>query len=327
MRVGVIGLGWPGQTHARHAAQVEGVTVAAMTDLDGDKARAMAEPYGASSYTDYHNMLDRERLDAVFLCTPHFVRLEPIREIAKHGIALFCEKPPAFTMEEALQCREAIESAAIVSSVGFMYRWARITEHVRDAIAGRTVIACLIRGAWPVAFWEGIPPWLLFEEKSGGPIIEQGVHLIDVARYLLQDDIAEVQAFQSPVVLQRGATANVYDTVSVNLRWSRGALGSHLHNWSHRGWVWEVDVICDTARLTWDMANKRVTGLVDGTPVECVAHDDCYRTEVEGFLDAVRRGDPSGVRSTYADSVRTLATALAARESLATGAPVPVPAA
>jgi len=324
MRVGVIGLGWPGQTHAKHAAQAPGVTVAAMADIDTGKAATIAAPYGAAAYADYREMLDRESLDAVFLCTPHFVRAEPIREIAARGIALFCEKPPAFTLEEALKCQEAIEASGVVNSVGFMYRWARITEHMRDALAGRTVIACLIRGAWPVAFWDGIPPWLLVEEKSGGPIVEQGVHLLDVARYLLDDEVCEVHAYQSPVVLQRSESVTICDTVCLNLRWSRGPLGSHLHNWTHRGWVWEVDLICDSARLTWDMAHNRVVGSADGEPLEFTADDDCYRTEVMGFLDAVHRGDRGGVRSTYADSVRTLAIALAARQSLATGAPVAV---
>lgn len=324
MRVGVIGLGWPGQTHARNASESGLAKVAAFADIDEAKARKAAEEYGGAAYTDYRVMLDRERLDAVFLCTPHFVRLEPIRAIAERGVALFCEKPPAFTLDEARECEAVIRAAGIVNSVGFMYRWAEISDRMRELLAGRPLIACLIRGAWPVIFWEGIPPWLVVKEKSGGPAVEQGVHLIDVARYMTGQDVAEIHAFGANVIAPKSDHLTIEDTVSMNLRFSGGTVGSHLHNWSHTGWVWEVDCIGGGFRLTWDMAHNRLHGTVGSEEIDIKADDECYRAEVEGFLKAAGAGDQSLIRSSYADSVKTLAAMLAANESLDTGRAVTV---
>ena len=325
MRVAVIGLGWPGQTHARCAARIPGVEVAGLCDLQLEKAEALAPEVGASAFADYNVMLDAVRPDAVFLCTPHFVRTEPIRAIAERGIALFVEKPPAFNLDEANECAAIIATSGVVNSTGFMYRWARLTQRAREVVNGRPLIATMIRGAWPVVFWEGIPSWLRQEDQSGGPMVEQGVHLIDTARYITGDEIIEAQGFGANAVALQSNDLTVHDTVSATYRFAGGGLGSHLHNWSHSGWVWEIDTIGRDLRLTWDMASNRLFGKVDGVEIDERFDDNCYDTEITGFVEAVRAGDPTAVRSTYADSVRTLAAALSAAEAIRTGAAVRVP--
>lgn len=319
MNVGIVGLGGPGVAHATRVAASGRARVAAVADVREDRARVAAHEHGARAYADYREMLECEALDAVLLCTPHFVRVEPIRSICARGAALFCEKPPALTMQDAAACLEAIRGAGVVNSVGFMYRWARVTEHMRELLDGRVVLSCTVRGAWPVAYWEGIPEWLLTRERSGGPIVEQGVHLLDVARYVLRDDVVEAQAFAANRLMPRGERATVDDTISVNLRFAGGALGTHLHNWSHRGWVWEVACIGDDFTLTWDMTTSSVRGRMGEETVHFHAEDDPYQAEIEGFLLAVERGDQSLIRSSYEDAARTLAAALAAAESAAGG--------
>lgn len=321
MKVGIIGLGWPGQTHAKHIAEKGRAQVVAVADVNLERAQQHAAALGATPYASTGDMLDREQLDAVLLCTPHFVRTEPIRAIAERGIALFCEKPPAFTLDEARECAAIIRDAGILNSVGFMYRWARITDRAREAVDGARLIACLIRGAWPVLSWQGIPAWLPFKEQSGGPIVEQGVHLIDVARYITGDEVAEVHAFQQNTIIPRSDAITVEDTVMVNLRMASGAVGSHLHNWSHRDWVWEIDLICEDRRVIWDMATNRLTVRRGAETTTWQESDDPYVTEIDGFLDAVAARDQSIVRSSYEDTFGTLAVALAANASFDAGRP------
>lgn len=324
IRTAIIGLGWPGRNHARSLRVCGRGELVAVCDKDVQRASAVASETGARAYADYREMLDREKLDAVLLCTPHTVRAAPIRDITRHGLALFCEKPPAFTLDEARECAAMIERSGVINSVGFMYRWSRITERMRELLSGHTVAACMIRGCWGVLYWEGIPDWLTVKERSGGPIVEQGVHLIDVARYMLQDDIVRVHAFEANTIVQQSSTVTVPDTVSVNLQFGKGTLGSHLHQWSHRRWIWEVDCVGEDFRLTWDMVNNRITGNVDGDAVSFVEQDDCYLTEIAGFCEAVELHDQSRIRSSYADSTRTLAVAIAANQSFDLGKPVPV---
>ena len=93
MRVAVIGMGGPGKGHAKHVSASAKAELVAIADIDRTKAEDAAREYGANAYVDVRDMLERESLDAVFLCTPPWTRAELVPEIAQRGLALFCEKP------------------------------------------------------------------------------------------------------------------------------------------------------------------------------------------------------------------------------------------
>ena len=319
MRAAVIGVGGPGLKHAGHIAASGKAKLVAIADIDRQKADAAADEHGATAYTDVCEMLDRESLDAVFLCTPAWVRSDLIDEIAQRGLALFCEKPPALSLEDARRCQAAIDRAGILNGVGFMYRWAEVAHRMRELLAGKTVNCCMVRGIWTVLFWDGLPGWYLIKQQSGGMILDQGVHLIDVVRYVLQDDVSDVHAFGGNLIVPKREAMTVEDTVTVNLRFTRGTLGTYAHGWAHRGWIWQFDCIGEDFCLTCDLSqNQRLSGHIGDEKIDFRSDDDCYVTEVDRFLDAVIAGDQSIIRSSYADATRSLAAALAINRSLDT---------
>ena len=324
MRVGIIGMGGLGTRHAKYVADSGKAQPVAFADIDRSRAEAAAETYGGKAYEDFRPMLDEQKLDAVFLCTPAQVRLEPIEAMAELGIALFSEKPAAFTMEDAAACTRAIERSGILNSVGFMYRWSQVVHRMRELLAGKTVSCCMIRGIWEVLFWEGLPGWFSIKSKSGGLVLDQGVHLFDVARYVLGDDIAEVHAFGANTIVPKSESMTIEDTVSANLRFAGGTLGSYMHTWAHRGWVWEIDCAGEDFRLVWDGAKSRLWGRMQDQEIDVQTDDDFYVAEVNTFLDAVAAGDQSMIRSSYADAAKSLAPAIAINESLSSGQPVNV---
>jgi len=117
----------------------------------------------------------------------------------------------------------------------------------------------------------------------------------------------------------------IEDTVSANLRFAGGTLGSYMHTWAHRGWVWEVDCAGEDFRLVWDGAKSRLWGRIKDQVIDVQTDDDFYVTEVNAFLDAVAAGDQSMIRSSYADAAKSLAPAIAINESVVSGRPVTVP--
>ncbi|MAE62684.1 MAG: hypothetical protein CMJ18_00305 [Phycisphaeraceae bacterium] len=325
MKVAVVGLGGPGEKHARHITDSGKADVVAFVDIESSKAEAAARQYGAVAFTDVEEMLDQSSVDAVFLCTPPWTRTELIPRIARRGLALFCEKPPARTLADADRCRTAIEQAGIINSVGFMYRWAEVVHRMRELLEGRPVNCCMVRGIWTVLFWDGLPGWYFDKRRSGGAIVDQGVHLIDAVRYVLQDDVTSVHAFADNLIVPKTESTTVEDTVSINLRFARGTLGTYAHVWAHRGWVWQFDCIGEDFYLTCDLSlQHRLSGYIGDEKVDLRTEDDCYVTEIERFLDAVAANDQSVVRSSYADSIRSLAAALAINESMDTGGMVEV---
>lgn len=321
VRIGFIGTGHiAGSQHIVNLANMEDVELGAFADTDISKAEKYAVQYGGKAYEDYREMLDKEKLSAVFLCTPHLVRYEPIKAIAERNMALFCEKPPAFDLASAKESLKAIEKTKVINSVGFMYRWAKVTEKAKEMIAHRPVSICRITGCWSVLYWN--MPWLYLKDKSGGPILEQGIHLIDVARFILEDEIIETHAFGTNKIVPKSESVTVEDTISLNLKFASGTVGSHIHSWSHHGWIFQLEFIGKDFQITLDLtAGNRVYGIIDGVEVNFHGSDNYYQTEVKEFVEAVGKKDQSIIRSCYADAVRSLAVCLAANKSLETGKP------
>ena len=128
MKVGIIGMGGLGTRHAKYIADSGKAQPVAFADIEVEKAKAAATEYEGTAYDDYRRMLEKEQLDAVFLCTPDRVRVEQIEAIADCGLALFCEKPPAANQADADACIRAISKAGILNSIGFMYRWSVLSS-------------------------------------------------------------------------------------------------------------------------------------------------------------------------------------------------------
>jgi predicted dehydrogenase len=324
IKVGVVGLGWPGQQHTKVLASIPGVEVAAFADLDGERTAAFAKEYGARGYGHWKDMLEGEsRLDAVILATPAKVRLEPIEAVAARGIALFCEKPPALDLATGLKAAEAVRRADIINSVGFQYRWAPQAERTRELIAGRPRLFARLAVAWPVFDWvsKGQAPSILYSKAaSGGPMIEQGIHFQDILRYVTQDEPVVVQATAELGRTQPIQGRDSEDSTVVVARHASGMLSTHVQNWSHTGTLLQMQIVGDDFDLTWDIATGEITGGVAGRPVNEKPEGDCYLEEIHGFVRAVAQHDQNIVRSDYLDACKTLAVCEAAARAVLTGA-------
>lgn len=183
IRIGFIGCGGVAREYLdRLDGFPERAHVTAFCDLDRDRAREMAQGRDARVYSDYRTMLEKEALDAVFDNLPPFARAGEIVDAAPRGCHIFTTKPLGLKIETALRSLEAIEKAGVLNSAGYMFRYSGITQRAIDLLGGRPVALVLgeVIGAMPGG-------WVAQQHLSGGQIIEQSTHLIDVARYLAGD--------------------------------------------------------------------------------------------------------------------------------------------
>ncbi|MBM4082585.1 MAG: Gfo/Idh/MocA family oxidoreductase, partial [Planctomycetes bacterium] len=106
MRIGVIGLAGVGKAHVLKFSALEGATLACVCDINKEVLAEAAAKHGVPGYADAGEMLAKEKLDGVSLCTPPASHLPLTRLAAERGVHVLCEKPMATTLE---QCQGMIE--------------------------------------------------------------------------------------------------------------------------------------------------------------------------------------------------------------------------
>ncbi len=188
LKAGVIGLGM-GKVHAAEYARHPKVELAAVADLDESKIAMAKDEYGVERvYTDAEEMLEKEALDVVSICTPNFLHAPLAKRAFERGMHVLCEKPPAMNAVEAREMVDAAEKAGRRLMINFSYRFTdqsmALKKEVESGILGDVYF---VRTVWHRR--RGVPKgggWFCSKEASGGgPLIDLGVHRVDLALWLM----------------------------------------------------------------------------------------------------------------------------------------------
>lgn len=147
MNVGVIGLGVMGESHVQAYSRIPGVCVKSVCDCREEKAREVAERYGAKAYTDMNEMLADPSLVAVSVCLPDNLHLDASIMALRAGKHVLVEKPLADTVENGRMIADAAKKADRVFTVGYNlrydYRYARLKSAVDEGAIGDLIqISC-----------------------------------------------------------------------------------------------------------------------------------------------------------------------------------------
>ncbi len=190
--IGIIGTGGRGQQLLKTITHIPALQVAAVCDLREDRiAEAMRiceEQYeGVKSYTDFRQMLDRERLDACLVATEvanHALCVIPVLE---HGLHCFSEKPMESTVEKVDRIVETARKSKGIYQVGFQRRYAPGFQQAIGAIhAEKAGTIRYLQGQW---HWDwGESGWCLDAEISGGELVEQACHHMDVMQWVMKGE-------------------------------------------------------------------------------------------------------------------------------------------
>src|SRR5208283_1300530 len=121
LKVGVIGVGYLGQHHARIFAELDDVRMVAVADTDGERAGEIAVKYGCKAYTDYRRLLDE--VDAVSIVTPTTFHYAVAMDCILAGKDILIEKPITATIEEADRLIEASAETGVLIQVGHLERF------------------------------------------------------------------------------------------------------------------------------------------------------------------------------------------------------------
>ena len=320
LRVAVIGFGTMGHKHTQNCSRIEGVEVTAVVGADEAEAEAIRVGARVPAYTDADKMLAEVAVDAVILATPPRVRYRTVMSAAGMGKSLFLEKPIALDLPTAREYCDIVEKQSLVNAVGFQLRYSPLTEQAREIIKGRPVTH--VRTACTTSYYltRDVPDWFLQRQHSGGPLLEQAIHVIDMARCLV-GDITHIFARAERLLFPDAGDLDSEDTIVLAYRFASGALGTHTDSCAMSEFNWEVELFGPDWRLLVDYARKRLTGHIGEETIRQDFPDiDLHLLEMQAFLEAVRKHKPDMVRSDFADATRTLAVVLAGDRSIKTGA-------
>jgi predicted dehydrogenase len=322
VRVGVVGAGWIAREHRRVLDDVADAELAAVCDTDLDRAGALADGTGARTYADWRELLDREDLGALFVCTPPRAHREPAVAALRQGLPVYLEKPIARTPADAAEIVAA--AAGTVCAVGYQWHALDLLGELPGLLAGQQVGLLAGTSIGPTQS----RPWFTDMRAGGGNLLERGSHHLDLIR-AVAGEVTSVQAAGSRIRLARGADegGDIDDALTIMLSLASGALATVVIAWTRPGQPgsYGLDIVASeaTLRLALD-PDFTLSGVSRGQPVALRAADPPFGRSVRRFLDAVRDRDPAAVACTPADAAATLAVAVAAEQALRTSRAVPV---
>jgi inositol 2-dehydrogenase len=325
--IGVLGLGRMGQVHARHLSGLPEARLVAVASRRPTIAQEAAARYGARAYTSYDDLLADRELRAVVIASHTHEHREHVEAAAAAGLAIFCEKPLALSLEDADAALDAVAAASVPLQVGLMRRfdppYVQARRQIQKGAIGR-----------PLTFKAvSRDPQLPTVEEAeaqlrGNLFIDLGVHDFDLARWLMGQEVRQVQAIGGALVYRRLAEEGGVDNGLVNIVFADGALGNvELSRNAAYGYDVRTEVLGSEGGLL--IGGLQQTPLAVMSPAG-VSYDvfpwfperfkEAYLNEIRYFVECVRADrfpSPDGE-----DDRAALEIALAATESLKSGHPV-----
>jgi myo-inositol 2-dehydrogenase/D-chiro-inositol 1-dehydrogenase len=324
MAVGIVGAGWIAKEHHRILQSLAGVDVVAVCDVDRERAEALASGTGARVYLDWRDLLDREDLAALVVCTPPLSHREPAVAALARGLPVYLEKPIARTLEDAAAIVAAAERTGTVCAIGYQWHALDLLDDVHQLLEGQQIGLLVGTSVGPTQS----RPWFLDRRAGGGNLLERGSHHLDLAR-AIGGDVASVQAAAGRVRLARsaGGDGDIDDAVTILLTLASGALATVVVAWTRPGQpgTYRVDIVASESTLRLNLDPEfTLTGLSQGGPVDRRAASAPAERSMRRFLDAARERDPAAVACAPPDAAATLAVAIAAERALETAQAVTV---
>lgn len=323
MRVGIMSFAHHhAERYAELLSSMGGVDLVGFSDDDADRARRVTRQYGLRNFGTGDVLLE-QNLDAVIVCSENIRHCPDVQLAADAGVPVLCEKPFATAVADALSMQERCERNHVSLRTAFPMRFSEPIQRVQAAVAsGRLGQIRFIEGLNQGQMPDAHRSWFVDPSLSGGgAITDHAVHLLDVFRWILDDEPISVYAQANQRVGDPGLSLETCGLLAI--AFERGTLATIDCSWSRpacfptwgglsftlTGTSGSAEVDAFGRRLSWiDDRDRRLTW-DDWGP-------DADLAMLEDFL-SVARGEPSPV-SNAADGLRGVELVVAAYASLRT---------
>lgn len=321
LRCAVFGAGRIGRIHAANLARhVDGVHLVAIADVDRSAAGELAARLGiADVTTDYTELLARDDIDAVAVCTPTATHYDVLLASIAADKAIFTEKPIDLELARIDAINTAAAARGVPMMVGFQRRYDPDFARVRAMVqAGAVGDVHVVR----ITSRDAVPPPRAFVPTSGGIFLDMTVHDLDMVRFVTGREVVGVYARASVLVDPMFAEEGDWDTAVVSLTLEGGALATidnsrkAVYGQDQRVEVFgSAGVVAATNHAVDRVHSANEAGAHSARLMAFFPerYADAYRLEMQAFVDAVRAGRPMPV--TGDDGRRATALAVATARS------------
>ena len=329
----LVGAGVFGERHAQAYSRHPAVDFVAVCDLDGDRATQIAERYGArGATTDYRELLSNPKIDAVSIATPDHLHRDVAVAFAEAGKHLLVEKPLATTVEDAEAIAEAARRSGVKLMVDFHNRVNPPLVAARDAIRRGDIgtpayVYARLSNTTMVA-----TEMLRWASKSSA-LWFLASHLVDVVRWMLEDEVERVYAVSRDGILHSlGVQAPDFHVATVEFK--RGTVAVFEHAWilprTHATVKdMKLEILGSTGSINVDASHNRTleiyTAQKAAFPDVLAPPTGAHLTgfvldSIAYFVDMVTKDTPA--LATAEDGIATTRIICAVLESVATRQPV-----
>ena len=323
LKIGFIGVGGVAQPHLNTLNAMDGVEISAVCDAFADRAAEVGEKFGASVYTDYKKMLADEKLDGCYVCLIPGVHGETELDLVKARVPFYIEKPVHLELDACQKVLDELEKTPVINSVGYHWRYAAGSQAAKNFLQGKQI--SFVDGYWYGGFVGA--PWWRQLDLSGGQLVEQTTHIVDLSRYLV-GEVKSVYAAAATGTMTDIEKYDITDTSVVALKYDNGAVGSIISgciaekhggnkvDLTIKGRDWQVWTNSDKA--TWESASGKDEVAGNQEWSDQLGNGD------RAFVAAIQSGDQSKIIADYRSGTQTLAVTLAANQSMESGEAVTV---
>ena len=260
--------------------------------------------------------------DVVYVTTPPAVHLDQTLAALERGAHVILEKPIALTVEEADQIGEAAYRVDRIVHVCHQLRYIPGVMELQELLRDQRIALTHI---WNYRMAPDIPGnWN--RSWGGGHVVEWGIHYLDLCRFLMATDAREVHARYADTVLRGQLNWDNWDAYAMDIQWENGAVGGYASTYALKPGIQGdsgLRIIAEEgmAEIDWTGCRWRTP---EGTLEWSGKRGDAERDLSRAMFDAIEFSDPSRLRQSYADAVRTHRLVMAANESANLETPVTI---
>ena len=313
VRIAMIGAGGVAARHVRVLTGL-GARVVGVADPVPEAAERLAAGCGATAYPDAVALLDAEAVDAAYVCVPPFAHGGPERAVLARRLPLFVEKPLSADRDTAAELVGLVREAGVVTGTGYHWRCLDTVQKAAELLAAAP--ARLVAGAW----LDTVPPpsWWPRRDRSGGQVVEQLTHVLDLARVL----VGEVDAVWGAASRAPDSPGDADDATAIAARFASGAVGTFTASSLLPGKRRASLETVSAGGLRLELSEQQLVVERPGAEPEVLTPAvDGHEAVDREFLEAVA-GERGSTRAPYEQAWATHRLGLAMAAAADTGEPV-----